>query len=498
MRIDGDRGPGSERIDGADLGRVARSRSNDGNGGAWSRLAALEPRAALDLVQHAEEDLDDAWIEGAPPVFRDHLPGLLVGEGAAVGTLARHRDVGVHQRDDAGPEGNLLAADPVRITFPTPALVVVQHDRDHFLGEIHLLEDLRAADRVLLDERPFLLGEVRRVLQDEPAHGDHADVAQHGAVDEGFQVLLGIVEEPRHRAHVAHHALGASLGVSVAALDQGHHPAHQPEVPLLLGPLHARVGDRDRALVGEDRQEIPVVLAELPPAAASAHEEHALEVAAHPHQDRPLEAGLAEGFHLVRAALLSFQVLHRDERAVRTEFTEHRPGDDEVLEVRLREASDVARDQVAVLVGIDEEERQALETELSHDAQAEEIHDLVEILREVQRLGDLEEIPEFDDLPLQLGLEVRHLRPDRGLGGGYHLGARRLGRRGEPERLRGGSRRGLRVSRLHSCFSCFSSFSCFSGFSCLPSTYTIAPGFWSDAWISFATPHSSSRRSVLA
>src|SRR4026209_971229 len=46
--------------------------------------------------------------------------------------------------------------DPVRISLAAPALVMVQHDGDHFLGEVHLLEDLRATDGVLFDERALL------------------------------------------------------------------------------------------------------------------------------------------------------------------------------------------------------------------------------------------------------------------------------------------------------------------------------------------------------
>ena len=83
----------------------------------------------------------------------------------------------------------------------------------------------------------------------------------------------------------------------------------------------------------------------------------------------------------------------------------------------LREPAHVPRDQVAVLVRIAEEEGETLEPELPHHAQAEEIHDFVQILGEVQGLRDLEEVPELDDLPLELGLERSHLGADRRVGG---------------------------------------------------------------------------------
>ena len=122
-------------------------------------------------------------------------------------------------------------------------------------------------------------------------------------------MFLGIVEQPRDGAHVADHALGAPLGVSVPALDQRHHAAHQSEIALFLGELDASVRDGHGSLMREDRQEVAVVLGELPAATAAADEEDPFEIPPHPEKHRPLEAGLAERLELIRAGVLGLELL---------------------------------------------------------------------------------------------------------------------------------------------------------------------------------------------
>jgi len=70
--------------------------------------AAVRPSGAcaVDLVQHAQEDLDHARIERAPPVLRDDLPRLLVGQRAGYGrslVMARRRREGTIRRPAESP-----------------------------------------------------------------------------------------------------------------------------------------------------------------------------------------------------------------------------------------------------------------------------------------------------------------------------------------------------------------------------------------------------------
>jgi hypothetical protein len=65
---------------------------------------------------------------GAGPPF-EHVHRDLVRIGGAVRPRRRDRIEHVRDRDDAGPQGNLIVNQASRITGPIEPLVMVAHDR---------------------------------------------------------------------------------------------------------------------------------------------------------------------------------------------------------------------------------------------------------------------------------------------------------------------------------------------------------------------------------
>src|SRR5207253_6950323 len=95
-------------------GRLARLRRDVG------KLAPDRAQGAL--LQH--ERLDDVRVELAPRLAEDLAPRGRPAHCLAVRAVTRHRVERVRDGEDPRPEGNLGAADPIRVAAAVPALVM--------------------------------------------------------------------------------------------------------------------------------------------------------------------------------------------------------------------------------------------------------------------------------------------------------------------------------------------------------------------------------------
>src|SRR4029079_184309 len=79
----------------------------------------------------AQDGLDHVRVELRPGALTETLAGVRGGEARPVRTVRGHGVVGVAAKDDARIARALLAAQPVRIAEPVPALVTRADDRPH-------------------------------------------------------------------------------------------------------------------------------------------------------------------------------------------------------------------------------------------------------------------------------------------------------------------------------------------------------------------------------
>src|SRR4029077_14368573 len=83
-------------------------------------------------------------------------------------------------RNDPGPEWDLLGTQPERIPMAREPLVMVEDDRDCVLERRGLLEDTLADPRMLDDRPPLGRGQRGRLLEDVLGYRHLADVMEEG------------------------------------------------------------------------------------------------------------------------------------------------------------------------------------------------------------------------------------------------------------------------------------------------------------------------------
>ena len=135
-------------------------------------------------------------------------------ERLAVGPLERHRVVGVDHAHGARDQGDLLAAQAVRVAVAVPALVVMAHAQDELLLE-QRADDVGAEHRVLAHEVPLLGVQLARLEQDAVGDADLADVVQVGGFFGAADALLGPAQLGAQQHHVGRHAGRVAEGVGV-------------------------------------------------------------------------------------------------------------------------------------------------------------------------------------------------------------------------------------------------------------------------------------------
>ena len=124
-----------------------------------------------------------------PPASRhSSLTARAMGMRPAIRSVVGHRVEGIDQPDDPGTKRNGLAAQPVRVAAPVPALVVMADDRRERAGRRQWLADPLADLGMPAHQVPFLAVERRRLGQDSLGHPDLADVVEQGAVGDRLEV----------------------------------------------------------------------------------------------------------------------------------------------------------------------------------------------------------------------------------------------------------------------------------------------------------------------
>src|SRR5206468_1776585 len=101
-----------------------------------------------------------------------------------------HRVERVGDVDDAGAERDLLALEPVGVASAVEALVMVPDRGYRVVQEAEAVDDAGALVRVPLHQRPFVLGEARRLEQDRVRNRQLADVVEERRVAEQVELRL--------------------------------------------------------------------------------------------------------------------------------------------------------------------------------------------------------------------------------------------------------------------------------------------------------------------
>src|SRR5262249_35904255 len=136
----------------------------------------------------------------------------------AVLPVGRHRVVRVGDEDDPRLEGDLLAAQTVRVTRTIPALVVVEDD----LGDRIDPETVEHAEpdlRMALEDEALGVRELSRLLEDLLGNCEFPEIVK-GARKARDVALLGVEPQPRGTpGSEVSDTLGMPAGVRVACVD---------------------------------------------------------------------------------------------------------------------------------------------------------------------------------------------------------------------------------------------------------------------------------------
>src|SRR5712691_3834783 len=118
------------------------------------------------LAEAAQEGANGRLPEMGAGLLAKDAHRALVIEGLTVRPVGNQDIVGVGDRQDAGLERNLLAAQPARIAAAINALVVGDYDLGLAVQARHPQEDLVAERWVALDDRPLVRIERARLVED--------------------------------------------------------------------------------------------------------------------------------------------------------------------------------------------------------------------------------------------------------------------------------------------------------------------------------------------
>src|SRR2546425_7000773 len=160
---------------------------------------------------------------------------------------------GIAGIDDAGPDWDRFASQPIRVAGTVPALMVVADNQ----GDVLLLgmfsEDLSALDRMLLDDFVFLGRQLPRLEEDRVGDRNLSQVMQDAADSDGVANIVGHPEHSSDGFAELADPLGMTEGLAVAlvnnaALHDVRVPEPGVEAPLLL---HAGAVDEKRAVKEE-------------------------------------------------------------------------------------------------------------------------------------------------------------------------------------------------------------------------------------------------------
>jgi hypothetical protein len=107
-----------------------------------------------------------------------------------VRSIRGQRVEAVHDREDARTDGDVGAADPIRVAGSVPVLVVVPDDRHDRIRKVDRREDLRADRRVQFHLLVFGRRQFSRLVEDVFGNRDLARVVQQRCRLDCFQGLF--------------------------------------------------------------------------------------------------------------------------------------------------------------------------------------------------------------------------------------------------------------------------------------------------------------------
>ncbi len=358
--------------------------SNTFFAGASARAAAAEPPAfsehhalrglgdeiglGLEVGQQAHERVDHGRIQRLPRLVLHDLQRLLGRHRLVERPLRGQRVEVVHGRENARAERNLLARQAVRIALAVPALVVIQDERRHRIGERHVRDDLRADLRMHLHPLELFLRQRTRLRQDVLGHRELSDVVQqrgrphalhvagrhaHGLGEPGREdlhaadvrrrgLVLGVDRQrerlDRREMQIRHLADPALLGIhaievqAVGAVNQVERHDQQPDRPGIAVRQQRHAGRR-RAGADDEAQRAPddVIVPDLAKRLAALEAdgrrdqqrvEH--EIAQRRRHRRRLEAAARRRLHPERPAEQHVNVARGECRDDQRRHAEHR------------------------------------------------------------------------------------------------------------------------------------------------------------------------------
>jgi len=184
---------------------------------------------------------------------------------------------GVRDVHDPGDERDRLAAQPLGVARPIPALVVAADGREGGLQELDPRDDLRADGGMVADERHLLRREDAPLREDGVRDPDLADVVQDPAVLEVRERLLGEPELAPDLHRERRNPLGVAARVGILRVHRGGEAADGGEIPALERrdepPVLAVVAGELPRHVVEGVREVPDLVprgdVHLPPEAAA-------------------------------------------------------------------------------------------------------------------------------------------------------------------------------------------------------------------------------------
>ena len=154
-----------------------------------------------------------------------------------------------------------LAREAVGIPAAAVVLVVVTDGEDEVVGE-QRADDVGAEHRVLPHLLPLVVVEAARLEQHAVGDADLADVVQVGRLLDRLHQRLGPAELLAEHDHVGGDARRVTERVVVLGVEGGGERLEVAEVHVLDLFVEARVGDRQRELGGDAREQAAVQVGE--------------------------------------------------------------------------------------------------------------------------------------------------------------------------------------------------------------------------------------------
>src|SRR5712691_8315201 len=189
----------------------------DGHGDAGS---GGREHARLFLRRDADETIDDGRIELSALGEDEPTNRLLEGQPLTVRPVGGHRVERVDHRHDAGADRDLRAGEARGVARAVDVLVMMEHEQARPLELREQPDNRPAVLRVLLHQRPLLVGEPGGTLQHRVGNPHLADVVQQRGQFDVTQAFPTDAEVPRHADAPLGEPRAVEAGVQILEIQQ--------------------------------------------------------------------------------------------------------------------------------------------------------------------------------------------------------------------------------------------------------------------------------------